>query len=64
MMQHDLNNPMYDYTYARPIGVENAPWERIVDDEGPYYEDGRMGPPDMFKLENSGWTNAIEFKPK
>lgn len=53
----------YDYTMARKVG-SNGEWERIVDDEGPYMEDGSMGAPDMFRLEFSGWTRHIEFKPR
>lgn len=64
MITHDLTNPKLDYCYARDLAVDNSPWERIIDAEGPYNDDGTMGPDDMFKLEFSGWKNYIEFKPK
>ena len=61
----DLNSKKYNYSFARPLdGGYNAEWERIVDCEGPYEDNGTMGPPDMFKLEFSGWKRHIEFKPK
>lgn len=62
----DLNSDKFDYRYARPLGVENAPWERVIDDDSPVdFETGKiMGPPDVFKLEFSGWNSHIEFKPK
>lgn len=56
------NSQRFDYSLARQIGSQE--WERVVDDEGPYAEDGTMGSPDMFKLEFTGWTRNIEFKPK
>jgi hypothetical protein len=59
----NLSAKNVDYTYARRSG-SNDPWERIVDSEGPYEEDGSMGAPDCFKLEYSGWATHIEFKPK
>lgn len=58
----NLNSPELDYTWARPIGGDQ--WERVIDSEGRYEEDGSMGPPDMFELEHSGWQRQIEFKPK
>lgn len=64
MISHNLTNPNVNYSYARDLAVENSDWERVIDSEGPYFDDGTMGPDDMFKLEFSGWKNYIEFKPK
>lgn len=53
----------FDYTMGRRIGSEKD-WERIIESEGFAYEDGRMeSEPDRFRLEFSGWTGHIEFKP-
>lgn len=53
----------YDYRMARRIGTQDD-WELVVDADSPLNEDGSYaGPPDVFKLEYSGWVTHIEFKP-
>lgn len=60
----DLNNSeKFDYSLARPIGSQE--WERVIEADSPMNDDGSYaGPPDVFKLEFSGWNSYIEFKPK
>lgn len=61
MTHSDNSMTKNDYTMARRAG-SNDEYEKIVGAEGPYEEDGTMGPDDMFKLEFSGWCDHVEFK--
>lgn len=60
----DLNSPHLNYSYAKPIG-SSGPWEKVIDSDYPMNLDGtRAGQEDAFKLEFSGWSRHIIFKPK
>lgn len=63
-MKYNLKDSNLDYCYARDLSVAGSDFEAVIDAEGPYAEDGTMGEIDMFKLEFSGWTSFVEFKPK
>lgn len=54
-----------NFCFARPLG-SGGDWERVIDSDFPCcMETGkRLGPEDVFKLEYSGWTMHVEFKPK
>ena len=64
MLSHNLNNPNLNYNYARNLAVDNSDWERVVDCDGPFSVDGKMNPPDMFKLEFSGWKITLNSNQK
>jgi hypothetical protein len=54
----------FDYTRARPAGSVGE-YEKVISADSPLNEDGSYaGPPDVFKLEYSGWTMHVEFAPK
>lgn len=54
----------YDYSFARPLGSVGD-WEKVLSSDCPYdWSTGLPdGPDDCFKLEFSGWSFYIEFKP-
>ena len=57
--------PPVDYSFAKPVD-SNGPWERVLDSDCPRdaYTIESLGPDDCFKLELSGWTSHVVFKPR
>jgi hypothetical protein len=54
-----------DYSMARPA-ESFGPWERVLEADCPLDPQTlqAIGPDDCFKLEYSGWTRHVIFKPE